>query len=129
MFNALKKVDQNILKLDSAFEETVRLLNNPQGEYSTAVLVERLKKFEGNLTIQTLFVRGSYNGQTVDNTTPAELDAWMKLLAEIKPKELMVYTIARDTPAPDLVKVPEKELRAIAETVKQTLGIPVQVSA
>lgn len=129
VFNALKKVDQNILKLDSAFEETVRLLNNPQGEYSTAVLVERLKKFEGNLTIQTLFVRGSYNGQAVDNTTPTELEAWMKLLAEIKPKELMVYTIARDTPAPDLVKVPEKELRAIADTVTQTLGIPVQVSA
>lgn len=129
VFNALMKVDQNILKLDSAFEDTVHLINNPQGSYSTPSLVERLKAFEGKVTIQTLFVRGSYNGQTVDNTTPEELAAWMTLLTEIKPMSVMVYTIARDTPAPDLVKVPEKELRAIAKMVKETLNIPVQVSA
>jgi len=129
VFNALKKVDQNILKLDSAFEATVKLINNPQGEYSTAKLVEVLKAFSGKLTIQTMFLRGSFNGQPVDNTTPAELEAWMTLLAEIKPAELMVYTISRDTPAPDLHKVSEEELNAIAHTVKHQLAIPVQVSA
>jgi wyosine [tRNA(Phe)-imidazoG37] synthetase (radical SAM superfamily) len=129
VFNALKKVDQNILKLDSAFEETVLLVNKPHGEYSTAKVVERLKEFKGQVTIQTMFLRGTFDGKPVDNTTHQEIEAWLNLLAEIKPKEVMVYTIDRDTPAPDLVKVPAEELHAIAHTVTSRLGIHTQVSA
>ena len=125
---ALKKVDQNILKLDSAFDSTVQLLNQPRVKFSVKELVENLKSLEGNLIIQTLFLRGELDGKTIDNTTNVEVDGWLELVKAICPKEVMVYTIARDTPAKGLEKVSAKDLKAIAAKV-EALGIPVQVSA
>lgn len=125
---ALKKVDQNILKLDSAFDSTITLLNQPRVKFSAEELVKNLKSLEGNLIIQTLFLRGDYEGKTIDNTTEKEVSSWLELVKDIRPKEVMIYTIARDTPAVGLEKVSLKELKAIAARV-EALGIPVQVSA
>lgn len=124
---ALLRVDNNILKLDSAFDQTVRLIDNPQGNYSVARTVEMMKLFEGKMIVQTMFLRGSYNGQVVDNTTEREVAAWLELIREIAPKRVMVYTIDRDTPAPDLEKVSVEELRQIAERV-EALGIECSVA-
>ncbi len=125
---ALLRVDNNILKLDSAFDETVRLINGPQGAYAVATTVERMKSFEGRLIVQTMFLRGSYNGQIVDNTTEREVSAWLELVAQIAPRQVMIYTIDRDTPDKELQKIPRPEMEAIAERVK-ALGIPCSVSA
>ncbi len=124
---ALLRVDNNILKLDSAFDATVRLIDNPQGSYSVAKSVELMKLFEGRLIVQAMFLRGTYNGARVDNTTEEELSAWLELLREIAPQSVMVYTIDRDTPAPDLEKVAVDELRAIAKRV-EALGIECSVA-
>ncbi len=125
---ALKRVDKNILKLDSAFEATINALNQPLIRFDLKNLVDRLMAFEGKLIIQSLFVRGSINGIPVDNTTPAEISAWLKLVDQIRPNEVMIYTIARDTPANDLKKLSEEELNGIAQKVEM-LGIATQVSA
>jgi wyosine [tRNA(Phe)-imidazoG37] synthetase (radical SAM superfamily) len=124
---ALERVDNNILKLDSAHDETVQLINGPQGAYPVARTVENMKRFEGRLVIQTMFLRGEYNGRTVDNTVEKEVAAWLKLIARIAPRQVMIYTIDRDTPAPNLEKVPLEELRAIAARV-EALGIPTSVA-
>ena len=124
---ALERVDNNILKLDSAFDDTVRLIDGPQGSYSVAETVVQMKRFEGRLIVQTMFLRGTYDGRTVDNTTGREVDAWLALVREIAPRQVMIYTIDRDTPVPDLEKVPVEELRAIASRV-EALGIPVSVA-
>lgn len=126
---ALMKVDQNILKLDSAFELTVRVHNKPKVNVKIDELIENLRGFNGRLIIQTMFIKGSTNGTAVDNTTPAELNAWLKAISIIKPSEVMIYTISRDTPdGSDLRKVPASELKKIAEMVT-ALGIKTQVSA
>ncbi len=124
---ALAKVDNNILKLDSAFDATVQLVNKPQGAYTVARTVELLKAFEGNLIVQTMFLRGEYLGQRVDNTTEEEVSAWLKLIAEISPKQVMVYSLDRDTPCKTLEKVEREELQKIAARVA-TLGIAVSVA-
>ena len=124
---ALLRVDNNILKLDSAFDETVQLVNKPQGAYTVARTVELLKAFEGNLILQTMFLRGEYLGKRVDNTTEEEVVAWLKLVAEIKPKQVMVYSLDRDTPCQTLEKVEKDELREIAARV-EALGIPCSVA-
>ena len=124
---ALKRVDQNILKLDSGFDSTINLLNKPYKPLTASKIVEHLKQFNGNFILQTLFVRGSYNGQPVDNASKEELAKWLDIVAELKPKEVMVYTIARDTPIDTLEKVPIDELEGIAKKIR-SLGIPVQVS-
>lgn len=124
---ALRRVDNNILKLDSAFDETVQLVNKPQGSYTVARTVELLKMFEGELIVQTMFLRGEYLGKRVDNTTAEEVEAWLKLIAEIKPKQVMVYSLDRDTPCKTLEKVEKEELRGIADRV-EALGISCSVA-
>ena len=124
---ALRRVDNNILKLDSAFDATVQLVNKPQGAYSVAKLVEQLKSFEGELIVQTMFLRGEYLGQRLDNTTEEEVSAWLKLIEDIRPKQVMVYSLDRDTPCQTLEKVEKEELRAIAARV-EALGIAVSVA-
>jgi wyosine [tRNA(Phe)-imidazoG37] synthetase (radical SAM superfamily) len=127
VFDALLKVDDNILKLDSAFEETIQLLDCPKGDFSLQKVVEQLAAFNGNVTIQTMFVRGSFKSKTVDNTTEKEVNAWIEILRKIKPRSVMIYTIDRDTPLNTLQKVPVDELKVIARKVQEA-GIEVQVS-
>lgn len=124
---ALKRVDNPILKLDSAFDATAELIDKPLGNYSIAAVVEGMKKFGGECIVQTMFLRGEFEDQRVDNATPEEVDAWLKLVAEVAPRSVMVYTIDRDTPAPNLGKVPIEELKAIAERVR-ALGIECSVA-
>jgi wyosine [tRNA(Phe)-imidazoG37] synthetase (radical SAM superfamily) len=124
---ALLRVDNNILKLDSAFAETVQLINKPQGAYTVERTVELLKMFNGELIVQTMFLRGEYLGKRVDNTTNEEVEAWLRLIKEIAPKQVMVYSLDRDTPCQTLEKVEKEELRAIAARVEE-LGIKCQVA-
>ena len=127
VFNALLKVEDNIQKLDSAFEETIRVLDCPKGNFHLEKVVKQLTEFNGKVIIQTLFVRGSYKGIEIDNTTEKEVSAWIKLLKTIQPSQVMIYTIARDTPIDTLEKISLKELNSIAERVKSA-GFDVQVS-
>jgi wyosine [tRNA(Phe)-imidazoG37] synthetase (radical SAM superfamily) len=127
VFNALLKVEDNIQKLDSAFEETVELLDCPRGNFDLQKVVKQLKSFNGKVTIQTLFVKGEFKGQIVDNSTEREISAWLKLLQNIQPGQVMIYTIARDTPLDTLEKIPAERLDAIARQVENE-GFPTQVS-
>ncbi len=127
VFEALLKIEDNIQKLDSAFESTIQLLDCPNKKFSLDKTVKQLTAFHGNVIIQTLFVKGSYKGQTVDNSTKEELSAWIKLLKEINPAQVMIYTIARDTPTETLKKVSVEDLNKIASILKKE-GIKVQVS-
>ena len=124
---ALLKVDNNILKLDSAFDRTAQQINQPSGNYSVASTVAAMKLFEGRLIIQTMFLRGTFRGERVDNTTEQEVSAWLGLVAEIAPRQVMIYTVDRDTPAEDLHKVSVDALRAISARV-EALGIPCSVA-
>lgn len=124
---ALLKVDDNIQKLDSAFEETVRLIDCPASSFKLHEVIENLKAFNGKVIVQTLFLKGKFKDQVVDNTTERELEAWLKLLTEIRPSQVMIYTIDRDTPAAGLEKVKIGNLHEIAEKVR-ALGFEVQVS-
>lgn len=124
---ALLKVEDNIQKLDSAFEETVRKIDCPASNFRLNEVVENLKSFNGKVIIQTLFLKGNFKNEIIDNTTKEELTEWLKLVAEIKPSQVMIYTIDRDTPALGLEKVKLEDLQKIAERVRE-IGFPVQVS-
>lgn len=129
VFDALKKVDNNILKLDSAIPSTLRAINQPA---SSGVLPEGvisdLKRFNGKCIVQTMFLRGEHNGKKIDNTTDAEVDALIEAYKEIAPQEVMIYSIDRKTPEENLQKVSKEELDAIASKI-EAAGIKVQVNA
>jgi len=125
---ALKKVDDNILKLDSGIAATIELLDQPTGRFDLQNIVDNILQFNGQLIIQTMFVKGFFKGVMIDNTTEEELFAWISLLQQIRPKQVMIYTIARDTAANNLRKVREDELETIADRVRKETGLTVQVS-
>lgn len=127
VFNALNKIDENILKLDGASTKTIKLLNNPAANFTIEKLIANLKTFNDNLSIQTMFLSGNYNGKSVDNTSDEEINNWIKILKTINPKKVMIYTIDRDTPEKELKKVSPKKLNSIAKKVKGE-GFEVSVS-
>ncbi|HPC26265.1 MAG TPA: radical SAM protein, partial [Paludibacteraceae bacterium] len=89
--------------------------------------IEHLKKFEGKMIIQTLFIRGEYNGEKVDNTTDEEINAWLQALREMNATQIMIYTIDRETPLKNLEKIPLNELNTIAEKARN-YGFDVSIS-
>lgn len=109
--SALLRVDNNILKIDGAFDETVHLIDQPaDSHYSVRQVIEWMKTFRGQLIVQTMFVRGEHDGQRVDNTTPQEVAAWCDLMREVRPHQIMVYSLDRPTPEPLLTKVSKEEM-------------------
>lgn len=125
---ALSKVDNNILKLDSAIESTVTLLDRPNPSYRLDRVIEQLCQFEGSGIIQTMIVRGCHNGHTVDNSTPEEIDALIEAYRRIAPRSIMIYSIDRRTPEQNLQRVEHSELQAIAERIHAATGIEVSVA-
>lgn len=122
---ALKRVDNNILKLDSAVEKTMRLLDRPtSGDFTVDKVVDALRQFEGTGIIQTMILRGEHDGVKIDNTTPEEIDALIEAYKKIRPKEVMLYSLDRSTPEENLRKVEKPELDIIAEKIRQA-GIAV----
>ena len=126
---ALRMCDNRILKLDSAIDKTMRLIDKPVNENLTVEQVaEWLAVFEGDFTLQTCFLRGEYERQVIDNTTPEELSAWYTMIERLRPKQVMIYVIDRSTPLQTLSKVPAAEMEAIAAPLREK-GIDVIVSA
>ena len=125
--DALKKTDLPMLKLDSAFDSTIELLNHPSKKISAPGLIKQLQSFGKQCIIQTMFIQGTYHGQNVDNTTPVELNAWEQAILSIQPAQLMIYTIERETPTDTLCKVSGEKLREIAARIERH-GITVRVS-
>lgn len=129
IFDALIKVDQAILKLDSANDETTRIMDRPVlKNFSVRSHVDNLKAFDGRLIIQTMLTKGSYNGECFDNTTDNEICSLIDLYNEIKPQSVMIYTIDRDTPINDLEKISLSELNRIAQKIRKKTGLSVSVA-
>ena len=129
VIEALRLCDNRILKLDSAIDATMQLIDQPVNPNLTVEQIAQwLSLFEGDFTLQTCFLRGEYHGQIIDNTTPAELSAWYAMVKRLHPKQVMIYVIDRATPLQTLSKVPASEMEAIAEPLRQQ-GIDVIVCA
>ena len=127
IFESLGKIEKNILKLDSSFEKTVELINQPPAGYSINRVVEGMMRYNGRFILQTLFVKGEFAGAVVDNSSEVEVAGWLEIVKKVNPQMVMIYTIARDTPVDSIRKVEPERLDTIAGKVRQ-LGIPVQVS-
>lgn len=126
--NGLRKVDNCILKLDSALTPTMRLIDQPVSKtFTCEYVIPQLEAFGDKCVIQTMMLRGNHDGKHIDNTTPGEVDALIEAYKRIKPREVMLYSIDRATPESDLQKVEREELESIACRMRDA-GITVQVS-
>lgn len=120
---ALMRVDNNILKLDTVDPIYINKVDHPAGTYDVQAIIERMKTFNGHIIIQTIFMRGECNGESVDNTSDAYVQPWLDTVKEIAPQQVMVYTIDRETPTQGLLKATHEQLDAIRDRVI-ALGIP-----
>ena len=128
VIEALRLCDNRILKLDSAIDATMRLIDKPvNAQLTVKQIVQWLSIFDGDFTLQTCFLRGEYQGQTIDNTTPKELTAWYEMVDYLHPKQVMIYVIDRVTPLETLEKIPAETMEKIAIPLREK-GIDVIVS-
>ena len=125
--DALLRVDDNILKLDTIDPTYINKVDRPTGTYDVLQIIEHMKVFNGHIIIQTMFMRGEYQGESVDNTTEAYIAPWLEIVKAIKPQQVMVYTIDRETPAQRLEKASREQLDAIRDRVIAA-GIPCTAS-
>ncbi len=128
VFQALNKIEDNILKLDSVLDSRIRQIDKPNvPSFDFDTLLEQLCRFDGNLIIQTMFLKGYADGKPVNNMTEEEITGWLDALRRIRPKQVMIYTIDRETPVETLEKATKEELDAIAEQAREA-GFDVTVS-
>ena len=125
--DALMRVDNNILKLDTVSPAYIRLVDHPQGTYDVQQVIECMKAFHGHIIIQTMFMQGDCNGEDVDNTGDEYVLPWLQAVCEIAPQQVMVYTIDRETPTQGLRKATHDQLDRIRDLVVGK-GIPCSVS-
>lgn len=121
VFIALSKIEKNILKLDAGSEYTYNLINQSNTNLKLQEIVENLTKFEGNLIIQTLFMRAKFNTEVIDNTTEEELKLLIEHLRKIQPKEMMIYSVSRGTPLENIEKISITELEEIMKKINSEL--------
>jgi wyosine [tRNA(Phe)-imidazoG37] synthetase (radical SAM superfamily) len=124
---ALLKVDNNILKLDTVDPDYIRHIDRPTGAYDVEQIIRHMQDFEGKLIVQTMFMKGTYEGKSVDNTGDEYVKPWLEAVKRIAPRQVMIYTIDRETPAHELRKATHEELDRIADEVRRE-GIDVTVS-
>ncbi len=120
VFEALLKVDNPILKLDAPTDEQVALINRPAGHYHVTDVVEALSRFKGNFVLQTMFLRGP-GWESAQWVGP-----WMEIVRKLRPREVMVYTIDRETPMAGLGKYTVEEMRALVQPLIDE-GLTIQI--
>ena len=127
VMNALLKVDNAILKIDSPLESYVNIIDGPNEAYSLKRTIENLKKISGKYILQTMFLKGEHNGTVIDCTAEENVTAWQNLVRDLKPRSVMIYTVDRDTPEKNLHKVTVEEMNRIADPLRAE-GFTVQVN-
>lgn len=111
ILEALKKVDNPIMKIDAPTNELVGRINHPAPGYDVRRVVEALKGFEGNFILQTMFLKS----KDFDSSSKEVLEGWMDIVRELKPREIMVYTIDRPTPETGLRAFTPAEMKALVK--------------
>ena len=122
VFEALQKVDNPILKIDAASDGLIGRINQPCGKYSLSQVVENLKRFDGNFILQTMFLRSP----DFDTTAQENIDSWIDIVLQLRPREVMVYTIDRETPDSRLGKCTVEQMKMLTKPLADA-GIPIQI--
>ena len=133
--DALMRVDNNILKLDTVDPIYINKVDHPNGTYDVEKIIDRMKAFNGHIIIQTMFMRGTIKDlksivnylESVDNTGDAYVGPWLEAVKFNEPAPTVIYTIDRETPTQGLLKATHEQLDQIRDRVIAA-GIPCTAS-
>lgn len=128
VFEALKRVDNNILKLDTVSPSYIKMVNRPTDRnLNLEAIIAKMREYGSQCIIQTMFLKGKHQGVDVSNVSDKFIQPWLEIIRYIGPSKVMIYTIDRPTPSPLLEKATKEELDSIADRVR-ALGLDCQVS-
>ena len=122
VFEALRKVDNPILKIDAPTAALALKINQPRCEYDVESIVRDLEKFEGDFVLQTIFLKSP----EFDSSSPEVLEGWMQIVRHLRPREIMVYTIDRETPMKGLKKFSVEEMTLLLKPLLEE-GFKIQI--
>lgn len=122
VLNALMKIDNPIMKIDASSQHLIEKINKPVGAYSLDSVLQNLKKFNGNFILQTMFLKS----QEFDTVSQDALNAWMNIVRKLEPRQVMVYTIDRETPDKTLMKYSVEQMTAMVQPLIDE-GFDIQV--
>ncbi|MGN1226385.1 MAG: radical SAM protein [Candidatus Cryptobacteroides sp.] len=108
VFEALRKVDNPILKLDAARDEWTAIINRSLPSYHVKDVIEGMKAFKGDFILQTMFLKS----EDFDSLSPEVFSEWCEIVRSLKPRLTMAYTIARPTPQSGLIPYSAAEMKA-----------------
>ena len=118
VFEALKKVDNRIMKVDCSDPTLLRLVNRPAGAFSLEKILEGLERFDGDFILQTMFFKGEVNGIAFDLTAPELVEGWSEIVRRLHPSKIMAYSLDRDTPVDGLEKIDRDRLQEITAPLR-----------
>lgn len=121
----LAMAERRLFKLDAGSENMFRMINRPQNAITLEAITDSIANFKKDFTIQSMFLRGQYNGEWMDNTIDSEIALWLERLKTLRPKEVMMYSLDRLPAADGLRPVSREELQMIQNKVMD-LGIPAE---
>ncbi len=113
VFDALRRVDNPIMKIDAPTNELVAKINLPAPGYDLARVVEALKRFGGDFVLQTCMLRSP----DFDSSSPEVILPLMDIVRQLRPREWMVYTIDRPTPMQGLQKFSPQEMKSLVQPI------------
>ena len=122
VFNALRKVDNPVMKIDAPTNELIEKINHPAPGYDIHRVIEALKQFNGDFILQTMFLKS----KDFDSSSPEVLNGWMEIVRLLKPREIMAYTIDRPTPEEGLQKFTVEEMRTLVQPLVNE-GFTIQI--
>lgn len=122
VFEALRKVDNPIMKIDAPTDALAERINRPYPGYSVSAVVEALKRFEGDFVLQTMFLKS----EDFDSSDPEQLEAWTDIVRTLHPREVMVYTIDRETPQKGLIKFTAERMAELVRPLVEE-GFSIQI--
>ena len=111
IFDALRKVDNPIMKIDAPTNALAAIINKPAPGYDIDSVVAALEKFNGDFVLQTCMLRCD----NFDSSNPKILNGWMDIVRHLRPRNIMVYTIDRPTPQSGLKKFTPDEMRHLVQ--------------
>jgi wyosine [tRNA(Phe)-imidazoG37] synthetase (radical SAM superfamily) len=115
---ALNLLDERDVKLDAGTESMFLEMNSPTEDIGIWDVMRGVKGLT-DFVVQAMFTRGRR-----DNSTPAEVDAWIEAVKRIKPKRVDVYSLSLLPADAKIVAVDDERLREIASLCEQRTGIP-----
>lgn len=132
VFEALMKVDNALMKLDTVSPEYIKLVDQPNVNYNIENIIDCLEKMKGHAIIQTMFMKGNIkdkNGKeiSVDNCKDEYIIPYIDALKRISPKKVMIYTLDREWPTEGLIKASKETMDSIAEKIRNA-GFETSVS-